>query len=114
MRNRTTMFLVFALLLFAFPAYQSHRAFAACTAQQSPPSEEFMGILGLSVEQTGSCASEMPSPPPFTRGLGILGAFCFAAFLISLGINFVDRRREHDLLQAAGINVREGDLPLED
>ncbi len=114
MLHRTTILFFLACLLGAYPAYQSRVRQQDCIAANGFPKDQSSLFLGPSPADSNPCGNEASAPVGWVRGLGILSVICFAGFVLSFGKNILDRQRERRFLRAAGVDVAESDLPLED
>jgi hypothetical protein len=112
MYHRAAIFLILASLLAFVPFMHFQSLQADCIAQQGGTADEAItGVFNYGVDPA-VCPSAKPAVwMQVLKGVSLL---CFAVGAGYTVQGLLARRRERLLLLGAGVNVPEGDLPIED
>jgi hypothetical protein len=115
MRHRATFLLFLALVLGAAPYLQWRTQQALCMQNNGGPPDNttFTGLLGGGPDPQYRC-SDVNAPTTGMRALSVLSVCCLGGFLFFLVQGVIERRQEQAFLRAAGVNVPEDELPLEE
>jgi hypothetical protein len=115
MRYRATILLLLALLLGAPPYLQWRSQQSLCIQNQGglPDTTTFTGLLGGGPDPQYRCGDVAP-PTSGMQALSVLSLCCLGGFLFFTVQGVAARRREQAFLRAAGVNVPEDELPLEE
>ncbi len=110
MRYRATiLFLLGGLFAFA-PYLHWHQEQARCIAQYGRQGTVDAGLFSTD----SACAVVKNESSPGMQALGVMSVVCFAGFLYFFIQGIAARRREQAFLHAAGVDVPEEDLPIEE
>ena len=109
MRYRSAILIIIACLFAAGPLLLTERAKSDCAARYGQSDDS---LLANAVTGGSPCPTQLPTPPWARASAAAAILFALAGAASFYGA-IRDRRREHALLRAVGVNVREEDLPLE-